>query len=79
MGKIIHGERYTRLYKTWSSMKDRCYNEHNPSYQDYGSRGIVVCDEWCEILGLHYDNTWRRIYIQHRPIERAFRLEMKNP
>jgi hypothetical protein len=27
-------------------MMERCYNEHNQSYLDYGGRGIVVCNEW---------------------------------
>lgn len=24
----------------------RCHNQNNPSYKDYGARGIKVCDEW---------------------------------
>lgn len=31
---------------TWGSMKSRCNNPNNPSYKDYGGRGITVCDEW---------------------------------
>lgn len=27
-------------------MKDRCYNQRTPSYQDYGARGITVCERW---------------------------------
>ena len=27
-------------------MKDRCYNPHNVSYEDYGARGITICDSW---------------------------------
>jgi hypothetical protein len=27
-------------------MNDRCYRESNISYQDYGGRGVRVCDEW---------------------------------
>jgi hypothetical protein len=27
-------------------MKERCYNKNNKSYNDYGGRGIKVCDEW---------------------------------
>lgn len=27
-------------------MKDRCVNEKNKCYKDYGGRGITVCDEW---------------------------------
>lgn len=34
------------LYKRWGSMKDRCYNSNNQGYENYGGRGIKVCDEW---------------------------------
>ena len=34
------------LYKVWDSMKQRCYNQNNPGYKNYGGRGIKVCDEW---------------------------------
>lgn len=27
-------------------MKQRCYNENNPDYKNYGQRGIKVCDVW---------------------------------
>ena len=36
----------TRLYKILANMKQRCYNENNPSYVDYGANEIEVCDEW---------------------------------
>jgi hypothetical protein len=34
------------LYYKWAGMIQRCYNKNNPSYKDYGGRGVVVCDEW---------------------------------
>lgn len=34
------------LYSIYSNMKDRCFNENNPSYSRYGGRGISVCNEW---------------------------------
>lgn len=27
-------------------MKDRCYNKNCKQYNDYGGRGIKVCEEW---------------------------------
>lgn len=41
-----HGCSKTRLYKIWCGMKERCYNPKNKRYNDYGGRGIFVCDEW---------------------------------
>ena len=41
-----HGLSKTRLYRIWCRMKDRCYNPNDKRYNDYGGRGIRVCDEW---------------------------------
>lgn len=35
-----------RLYPIWKSMKERCFNKRDKRYEDYGGRGIKVCDEW---------------------------------
>lgn len=36
----------TRLYTIWRTMKQRCYNSKNTNYNNYGGRGITICDEW---------------------------------
>lgn len=41
-----HHKSNTRLHNIWCSMRQRCYNENSQAYGYYGSRGIVVCDEW---------------------------------
>lgn len=41
-----HGLHGTRLYGIWKAMRQRCRNENNPDYPDYGGRGITVCTEW---------------------------------
>lgn len=41
-----HGKTGTKVYKTWVSIKERCYNEHHQYYNLYGGRGIKVSDEW---------------------------------
>lgn len=41
-----HGETKTRTYKTWVSMKSRCYCKNAGNYYNYGAKGIKVCDEW---------------------------------
>lgn len=41
-----HGLCGTKLYAIWSTMTQRCNNSNSQHYQDYGGRGITVCDEW---------------------------------
>src|SRR5688572_7923084 len=36
----------TKECKTWSQIKQRCYNKNTPGYKYYGGRGITVCDRW---------------------------------
>ena len=38
-----------RLYSTWKSMMQRCYNKNTINYVNYGWRGIKVCDEWLDV------------------------------
>ncbi len=51
--KIIHAENTNRRngpvsseYEAWVGMKQRCYNSNRKEYQNYGGRGIKVCDRW---------------------------------
>lgn len=32
--------------KTEGRMKNRCFNKNEPHYEDYGGRGITVCERW---------------------------------
>lgn len=41
-----HGKSNTKLYHIWYAMRQRCYYNKASNYQDYGARGIKVCDEW---------------------------------
>lgn len=36
------------IYAIWVSMKRRCLNKNDRSYNNYGGRGIKVCDRWIE-------------------------------
>lgn len=35
-----------RLYAVYNGMIQRCYNKNHPHYDNWGGRGIKVCDEW---------------------------------
>jgi len=41
-----HGLRFTRTWRIWQAMKNRCHNPNTVQYKNYGGRGIKVCDEW---------------------------------
>lgn len=43
---LKHGDSNTRLYNIWKSMRQRCSNSNDKYYQDYGGRGIEVCEIW---------------------------------
>ena len=36
------------LYGRYRSMIDRCYNPNNQFYENYGAKGIYVCERWLE-------------------------------
>ncbi len=45
---ITHGMTNTPTWKSWQSMKARCYDKNHEYYKYYGGRGITVCDRWRE-------------------------------
>ncbi len=34
------------MWRRWQSMIERCHHASNKSYENYGGRGIRVCDRW---------------------------------
>jgi hypothetical protein len=36
----------SRTYRSWISMRIRCFNKSSTGYQRYGGRGISVCQAW---------------------------------
>lgn len=42
-----HGKsKNNKLYWVWSGIKQRCRNKNSSDWNDYGGRGISICDEW---------------------------------
>lgn len=53
--QTTHGMSGTRFYRVWASMLRRCYNPAETSYENYGGRGISVCEEWHNFEGFMKD------------------------
>lgn len=50
-GSITHGLKKHKGYMVHNDMMRRCYNERTSGYQNYGGRGITVCEEWLNVVG----------------------------
>jgi hypothetical protein len=52
--KYKHSNSRTKEYNAWYHMIRRCYYPQTPFYENYGGRGIIVCDRWLGVDG--FDN-----------------------
>jgi hypothetical protein len=61
-----HGESdKTKEYRTWQSIKRRCYNINNEKYKNYGGRGIKICDRWLHSFENFLEDIGRSPSIKH--------------
>lgn len=55
MGNLTHGWSKRNVYKVWKTMRARCQTPTNKQFQDYGGRGITVCERWNDFLNFLED------------------------
>ena len=55
-----HGMTGTPEHQAWTGMKQRCTNEKSLAYDNYGGRGIFVCDEWLNSFEKFYEDMGSR-------------------
>ncbi len=65
-----HGLIETRLYRIWASIKDRTLNINTKDFNDYGGRGITICDEWKKDFKSFYDWAMSNGYSDELSIDR---------
>ena len=65
-----HNLSNTRLYNTWSKLKNRVLNPKDKQYNDYGGRGITICDEWKNDFKSFYDWAMENEYSDKLSIDR---------
>jgi hypothetical protein len=54
-----HGLSNTRIYQIHEGMLRRCNCPQQLGYENYGGRGIAVCDEWNPLKGGSFENFYR--------------------
>jgi len=64
-GREMHGLSRTREYRIWHSMKQRCINKNDKAYQNYGGRGIAVCNSWKSSFLTFYQDMGPRPTVKH--------------
>lgn len=65
-----HGKRYTRIYRIWLSMKNRCSNSKDKYWNDYGGKGIRVCESWKNDFMRFYEWSINNGYSDNLTIDR---------
>ena len=66
-----HRRSNTRLYEIWKGAKRRCTSPACKDYQDYGGRGITMCNEWLEDFDAFWDWAWDHGYNPELSLERV--------
>lgn len=61
-GKMSHHP----LYNVRKDMIDRCTNKNHHKYENYGGRGIFVCDRWLESLNNFIEDMGERPTPKHQ-------------
>lgn len=55
-GGEMHGMSKTTEYTSWRSMIARCYYPKDTEWDNYGGRGIKVCDKWRNSFTAFYED-----------------------
>lgn len=59
-----------RIYCIWRHIKDRCQNSNSDCFQNYGGRGVSVCEEWDNSFSAFYEWSITHGYKENLTIDR---------
>ncbi len=65
-----HMQSETKLYGVWLAIKQRCVNENNQAYKNYGKRGIKMCNKWKNDFKIFYKWSLQNKYSNNLTIDR---------
>ena len=60
-----HGMRRSPEYCSWRKMVERCINPRAAGFENYGGRGIIVCDRWLNSFSAFFADMGIRPSLQH--------------
>lgn len=52
-GNHKHDMTDSRLYRIWLGIRNRCCNPNVKDYENYGQRGISICEDWKEFYNFY--------------------------
>lgn len=50
-----HGLSKTKIYSVWKDIKNRCLRPNRRGYENYGGRGIEICERWLDFQNFYED------------------------
>ncbi len=51
----VHGMTCSKMHNDWKAMRQRCLNPKHRRFNDWGGRGITICQEWKDSFQAFYD------------------------
>ena len=65
-----HGKSATRVAHTWYEMRARCFRPTHQAFENYGGRGIDVCEAWQNSFETFYEWAMANGYSDDLTIDR---------
>ena len=66
----VAGKERAPEYRSWYAMKQRCLNPKHKQYDNYGGRGIKICQEWID--------SFEKFFEAMGPAPKGFELDRKD-